>query len=127
MAKTTRIVTEQDLRKDEFKNMDVDDLEFREDGAIVRKDRWICGISNIACIVGYARKKYEISDIVNAVRDLTCKDWPFFENEQPESDTIISILLNDGCVLKHAKYNKELGFFTWRDTCISSEEVLRWK
>jgi len=35
-----RSVTENNFRKEEFKGKDPLGYEFREDGAIVRKDRW---------------------------------------------------------------------------------------
>lgn len=64
-----REVTEDDLRKDEFKGKKVEDYEFREDGKIVRKDRWIKGMKSIAMIL-FPREEFEISDIIEEVKRL---------------------------------------------------------
>ena len=48
----TREVTELDFRKPEFRHAKVEEYEFRDDGALVRKDRWVCGIRQISSIVG---------------------------------------------------------------------------
>lgn len=63
-------VTERDLRAKEFQNGEPEDYEFREDGKIVRKDRWEKGIRSIACSLGWARKEFEIDDLVSEVRKL---------------------------------------------------------
>jgi len=63
-----REVTEMDFRKEEFINKNPEDYEFRDDGAIVRKDRWQIGMLNIASILGL--KDFEISDVVEIVREL---------------------------------------------------------
>ncbi|MNJ24237.1 hypothetical protein D3C77_186460 [compost metagenome] len=39
-----REVAELDFRRPEFRNARVEDYEFRDDGTIVRKDRWVTGI-----------------------------------------------------------------------------------
>lgn len=63
-------VTERDIRMPEFKDARLEDLEFRDDGKIVRKDRWQTGIYSIRGIIGDNRREFEISDVVNAVRAL---------------------------------------------------------
>lgn len=65
-----RVVTERDLRMPEFRDANVEDLEFREDGKIVRKDRWERGIRSIRYALGDNRAEFEIEDIVAAVRAL---------------------------------------------------------
>ena len=65
-------VTENDFRKDEFKDKDPKDYEFRKDGVIVRKDRWEMGMRIIASIL--VEGDYEIDDIIQMVRDLKIKD-----------------------------------------------------
>jgi hypothetical protein len=64
-----RDVTEFDLRAEEFKRRDIkpEDYEFRSDGKIVRKDRWINAIHRIQGIVGPAGHEFEIDDVVGAV------------------------------------------------------------
>lgn len=66
----TREVTEMDFRCPEFRNAKVADYEFRDDGALVRKDRWEMGIRAIVSILEMSRDDFEISDIVERVRDM---------------------------------------------------------
>ena len=67
-----RDATERDLRKDEFKNAKLEDYEVREDGAVVRKDRFISAVSKIANIVGATdRGNFEIPDVIEKVRGIT--------------------------------------------------------
>lgn len=68
-----RTVTERDLRMPEFRDAKPEELEFRDDGKLVRKDRWETGIRNIASILGWTRKEYEIDEVVNEVRRLADK------------------------------------------------------
>lgn len=74
MAK--REVTEFDLRAPEFQQPDTkpEDYEFRDDGKVVRKDRWEIGLRNIASIIGWTRKEYEVPDVVEEVRRLKEKN-----------------------------------------------------
>lgn len=66
----TRTVTEEDFRMPEFRGAKVEDYEFREDGKIVRKDRWERGIYRINEALGDPRREFEIDDLVSAVRAL---------------------------------------------------------
>jgi len=63
-----REVTERDFRAPEFRDADPKDYEFRDDGKVVRKDRWETGIRQIRDILGDRRREFEIEDIVMAVR-----------------------------------------------------------
>lgn len=65
---TKRVVTERDLRAPEFAEGTPDDYEFRDDGKIVRKDRWERGIHSIAAILGHSRRGFEIPDLVEELR-----------------------------------------------------------
>ena len=66
-----RVVTEQDFRRPEFKDAQVDDYEFRADGALVRKDRWEMGIRKIVSFLSIsARDEFEIDDVVAHVECL---------------------------------------------------------
>jgi hypothetical protein len=76
-----REVTEQDLRMPEFRYAKLEDLEFREDGKIVRKDRWERGIQSIRCLV-YDRREWEISDVAEGVRRLEARDRKRTERRQ---------------------------------------------
>jgi len=66
----SRDVMEQDLRAPEFRDGSPDDYERRGDGKIVRKDRWVRGMTDISAIVFGARHEFEISEVVNAVHRL---------------------------------------------------------
>lgn len=79
-----REVTERDIRMPEFRDAKLEDLEFRKDGKIVRKDRWETGIHSIRDALGDRRREFEIADIVNAVEALvaTIPPQPDEEEEQ---------------------------------------------
>ena len=62
--KIPKQVTERDFRKPEFIDADPNDYEFREDGAIVRKDRWEQGIRKLANSVMGPRAKFEVDPVV---------------------------------------------------------------
>ena len=76
MSSNPREVTEADFRIPELREAKVSDYEFREDGALVRKDRWEQGLR---CVVGLledfddddagsvSRRKFEIEDVAFAV------------------------------------------------------------
>lgn len=66
----SRTPTERDLRIPEFRDAKLEDLEFRGDGRIVRKDRWETGIRRIVSILGMAGSDFEIDDVVAKVRAL---------------------------------------------------------
>jgi len=63
-----RPVTERDFRKEEFKDANIEDYEFRDDGKIVRKDRFQVGIFTIASILGF--KDFEVEEVVQKVREM---------------------------------------------------------
>lgn len=65
-----REVTEKDLRAPEFQEGGPEDYEFREDGKLVRKDRFKRGIQDIACILFGARRAYEVDEVVKEVHRL---------------------------------------------------------
>lgn len=68
--KIPKQVTERDFRRPEFRDADPNDYEFREDGAIVRKDRWEQGIRSIAGQEGMSGTKFEVADIVAKVDEM---------------------------------------------------------
>lgn len=78
---SNRRVTEEDFRMPEFRGADPNDYEFRRDGKIVRKDRWVVGMHCIQQALGDPRKEFEIADIVMAVKALVAK-FP----DQPEEE-----------------------------------------
>lgn len=67
----SRDVTERDLRMPEFRDANVDDLEFRDDGKLVRKDRWETGFRSVAYVIGFNRRSgFEIQAVVDKVTEL---------------------------------------------------------
>lgn len=63
-----KAVTEEDFRLPEFRHAKVEDYEFRDDGKLVRKDRWEKGIFSIASAMGLnIRNGFEIDDLVKIV------------------------------------------------------------
>jgi hypothetical protein len=74
-----RKVTIEDFIMPEFRGKNPDDYEFREDGKIVRKDRWERGIHRIHTLLMQAgvmptQNEFEISDVVIAVENLLEED-----------------------------------------------------
>jgi hypothetical protein len=61
-----RTVTERDLRMPEFRDAKPEELEFRDDGALVRKDRWESGVRRIANAFGM--RDWEVPDVVARTR-----------------------------------------------------------
>ena len=68
-----RAVTERDLRAPEFRDCEPEDMEWRADGTLARKDRREVGIRQIAGILLFdPRKGFEVSEVVDRVRQ-TCR------------------------------------------------------
>ena len=70
------IVTERDFRCPEFRDADPKDYERRDDGAIVRKDRWENGIRQIRSLLGDPRRELEVGDVVSAVAAIVASIEP---------------------------------------------------
>lgn len=75
-----RPVAERDFRMPEYLDARVEDYEFRDDGVLVRKDRWERGIRQIVGIIedmpggcdfsNIRRRKFEVDEVVAAVEAL---------------------------------------------------------
>lgn len=63
-------VTEKDIRIPEFRDAKLEELEFRDDGKVVRKDRWETGIHRIRRALGDRHREFEIDDVCQAVEAL---------------------------------------------------------
>lgn len=63
-----REVTENDFRLDEYKGAKIEDYEFRQDGQLVRKDRWEQGFRAIATQANL--RSFEIHEVLLAVKRL---------------------------------------------------------
>jgi hypothetical protein len=67
----SRTVTERDLRMPEFADAKPEDMEFRDDGTLVRKDRWETGFRSVAYATGCNRRSgFEIDEVVGRVHVL---------------------------------------------------------
>lgn len=62
-------VTEGDFRRPQFRDAKVEDYEFRDDGKIVRKDRWEMGFRRIAGRTGFTRD-FEIDEVIDRVTQM---------------------------------------------------------
>lgn len=95
----------------EFRDAKVEDYEFRDDGKLVRKDRWECAIRSIRHLVGITGREFEIPDVVDAVRKMvvTFEGWLVDESNFPDGDfpdngIMAEIRLVDGSILRNASY-----------------------
>ncbi len=71
----SRPVTERDLRMPEFRDVSPEELEFRADGCIVRRDRWQRGIQRMVDILSEYNPKvntrqFEIPEALALLEDL---------------------------------------------------------
>lgn len=83
-----RAVTERDLRAPEFRDCEPEDMEWRSDGTLARKDRWEKGIRQIACITGFdSRKGFEVSEVVDRVRQRFHPGSTTGTDTRPPTDT----------------------------------------
>lgn len=138
--KQTRAVTENDFRKDEFKNKDPDDYEFRNDGKIVRKDRWEMGIRNISSILSL--REIEVADVVERVRELNQHNIDFLEYQEIDFTSgeveagDISLMMEDGSILRRVNFiledmqsdgKKKVPLFTWNTLRIPNHRIARYK
>lgn len=86
----SREVKERDFRCDEFKDANTKDYEIRDDGKIVRKDRWEKGIYLIASFFRF--KDFEIDEVIKAVKNI--------QNENENLKIELQNLKNKNEVLK---------------------------
>jgi hypothetical protein len=123
-------VTERDLRIPEFRDVKTEELEFRADGKIVRKDRWERGIHSIASIIGFGRS-FEIPDVEESVRKLALlrEDWtpvPQQASDVEEPLQNVSLMLEDGSILVGARLEDNLDW-TWRGQVIAKADCSCWR
>ena len=71
-----REVTEADFRRQEFRDANVEDYELREDGEVVRKDRWEMGMRRIQRLILPNAKEFEVDEVIDAVQRMIsdCRD-----------------------------------------------------
>lgn len=86
----TRPVTEQDFRQPQFRDAKPEDYERRDDGAIVRKDRWETTVRKIASEFGVdARQGFECETLLVWVDDFIERAKaagvePYYDEELPQ-------------------------------------------
>jgi hypothetical protein len=127
-----RQVTEEDFRMPEFRNAKVEDYEFRDDGKLVRKDRWERGIHTIRAIIGQGGREFEIDDVVEQVREVM-GDWmravPEDWDEMVESKNV-DLMLADGSILIECKTDGAAFHWEFGGQFASEdmgETVIRWR
>lgn len=84
-----RAVTERDFRMQQFRDADPADYEMRDDGRIVRRDRWEMTVRKIAGLMGYdAREGFEtdllvmtVSSLVDRAEEKDVRPTPIHEHE----------------------------------------------
>lgn len=67
MSKTRQAVLE-DFFQPKFKGENTDDYEVRQDGGVVRKDRWEKAIYSIVHALGMNGRDFECAEVVDGVR-----------------------------------------------------------
>lgn len=131
-----RKVTEQDLRMPEFRDAKVEDLEFRDDGKIVRKDRWERGMFSIAYAMGFnSREGFEITDVVAAIKgmvddsDSWCSAIHTDLEDWPPCETPLELRLKNGSVLRDATRCKDPDYlrFLFMGSIIEGPIVFEWR
>ena len=127
-----RKVIEEDFRLPEYRHAKVEDYEFREDGKLVRKDRWEMAVQKIRHLVGIETPEFEIPDVIEAVKALaweysaSLEEWIKVEDSLPESYESVTIKLENGSILTDACYHSEHKNWTWNVLCLTSD-VTHWK
>lgn len=106
---SNREVTERDFRMPEFMNAEVSDYEFRDDGKIVRKDRWITAVNSVRYLVGISAREFEIEEVVDAVRELVRERQDWFSVPSDLFDLgsvrVFDLKMKDGSILCGAHLN----------------------
>jgi hypothetical protein len=122
-----RIVTEEDFRMPEFRRAKPEDYEFRDDGKLVRKDRWEQGIHSIRSCLGMNGREFEISDVVDAVRKLAPVNWVPVTDELPPEGVPVDICVGDGSTLCNVTYFEATGFY-WEGSAVNPiAQVTAWR
>lgn len=113
-----RPVREEDFRQPEYKSAKVEDYEFRQDGKIVRKDRWEVAVHTIRGLLDRSSRDFEISEVVDAVESMIARQEEmgiFPEQTDPPADgCVCRIRLQDGSVLNNASYIEAECAWLWK-------------
>lgn len=130
----SRDVTENDLRAPQFKGMKVEDLEFRDDGAIVRKDRWETTVRRIAGKVIGSRSQFECDQVADAVEKLADVDAGWISipaedvDDYPEKGQTVEVKMPDGSRLRNVVYSLSgRGSDVWSWGSLEFDTVAAWR
>lgn len=118
-------VTEQDFRLPQFRGKDPKDYEFNAHNIPVRKDRWKTGILEAAFLVGVSTRAFEISDVIDAIKEQVGVGWETFSEYVPEQNSMVWLKLTCGSVLRDAICG--VGGFTWQGFQIPNSGVVEWR
>lgn len=118
-------VTEQDFRLPQFRGQDPKDYEFNANNIPVRKDRWRTGILDIACLVGVSTRSFEISDVINEIKEQIGVMWEPLEDYIPDQHSMVWIKLKCGSVLRNAI--RGVNVFSWQGVTILDTNVDEWR
>lgn len=128
----SRPVTEEDFRKPEFRGAKPEDYELREDGAVVRKDRWQTAIHQIRGIVGPKGREFEIKDVIDAVEKIT-GNWQDADPEEDPGLATIDLRLSCGAVLARCRRGSKPFTYHWEFGAIDftsndfGADVIEWQ
>lgn len=126
MSKRQREVTERDFRAPEYLDAKVDEYEWREDGKLVRKDRWITGIRQIVSAVR-VKRDYEIPDVVAAVEKMAfyVDHWEDALEDAPSKETDLTVRMDDDSILHDVSYDRKNKTWSWRG--FNLDQVVSWR
>ena len=127
-----RQVTEQDCRMPEFRDAKPEDYEFRDDGKLVRKDRWETAVRSICSLVGMSVREFEIPDVITAVEQLAedQQGWCAIENYgTPDENCTVDVRLIDGTRLRKVTYKADVKAFMWKhgEQTVVLDFVVAWR
>jgi hypothetical protein len=119
-----RTVTEQDFRRPEFVGKDVADYEFRDDGKLMRKDRWEMGVRAVVSALGISpRDGFEIDDVVRQVAELVAAQpavmpapvvWRGWAGGKCPVDPDVEVAV---ALVNSTESTGQASAFTWEHTC----------
>jgi len=126
-----RAVTERDFRQPAFVDANPEDYEFRDDGKVVRKDRWETAVHKIAIKLGFpSRKGWEIDEVVAVaakaaeISAASRLEWIPAGERLPESSDYARIQLSDGSVLIDAVWIQADSHWLWNGNFYGSNAGL---
>lgn len=131
---THREVTIDDFIMPEFRGKDPKDYEFRDDGKIVRKDRWENGVHSIVYYLDFAglvdkKRGWEIHEIVAiTAKAIKSSFWRKVSDELPpeSGEYVVNCLDNDNdeIIIKESFFDSEKE--TWSLEYTGRLKILHW-